>query len=94
MSEPPITVRLPAELRPLCGGRDAVTVAAGDVRALLAALAREHAAVHRRICEDTGVPRQHIGLFVNDDSIRLLAGLDTRLQSGDVVSILPAVSGG
>lgn len=94
MSESPVRVTIPAALRALCGGQDEVLIAAGNVRALLSTLGREHPDLHRRICEDTGVPRTHINVFVNEEHIRWLAGLDTPLKATDVVTILPAVSGG
>ena len=67
---------------------------AADVRELLAELGRQHPQVHVRICDERGDPRPHINVFVNEDHVRARAGLDTPLAAGDVVMILPAVSGG
>jgi MoaD family protein len=67
---------------------------AHTVRELLAELARQFPHVHVRVCDERGDPRPHINVFVNDDHVRTLAGLETRLRPGDVVTILPAVSGG
>jgi sulfur-carrier protein len=64
------------------------------VRELLAQLARQHPQVHVRVCDERGEPRPHINVFVNNDHVRARAGLDTPLAVGDLVSILPAVSGG
>jgi molybdopterin synthase sulfur carrier subunit len=78
-----ITVLLPGILRDYCGGRNRLVLEASDVRSMLAALEQE-----------SGAPRRHLNLFVNSDNTRDLSGLDTTLGPGDVVTILPAVSGG
>jgi MoaD family protein len=89
---------VPQMLRSLCGDaelRDAeLSIRAHDVRELLAELARRHPQVYVRLCDESGQPRPHINVFVNDDHIRARTGLDTSLSAGDLVSILPAVSGG
>jgi len=96
---PEVRVAIPRVLRSLCGGdqplRDGeLSVSARDVRELLAELARQHPQVHVRVCDERGEPRPHINVFVNDDHVRARVGLDTPLAPGDLVSILPAVSGG
>jgi molybdopterin converting factor small subunit len=99
VSVPEIHVMIPAALRSLCGGaarsRNAgLSLRARDVRGLLAELARQHPQVHVRLCDERGEPRPHINVFVNNDHVRARAALDTPLAAGDVVTILPAVSGG
>lgn len=98
MSIPEIRVMIPAALRPFCNGstpwQSELTLPASDVRELLAELARQHPEVHVRLCDERGEPRPHINVFVNNDHVRARAGLDTPLTTGDVVTILPAVSGG
>ena len=96
---PEVRVTIPHELRSLCGGsghlqRREICIRAHDVRALLAELARRHPQVHVRVCDERGEPRPHINVFVNDDHVRGRDGLDTPLAAGDLVMILPAVSGG
>jgi len=90
---PKVRVAIPPELRPLCGGRAELCVIAHDVRELLAQLARQHPQVHVRICDERGDPRPHINVFVNAD-LCARAELDIPLAVGDLVTILPAVSGG
>ncbi|PYR50815.1 MAG: molybdopterin synthase sulfur carrier subunit [Acidobacteria bacterium] len=51
-------------------------------------------AADRNVCDETGTLRRHLNVFVNSDNVRDLDGVDTRLSPGDVVTILPAVSGG
>jgi molybdopterin converting factor small subunit len=64
------------------------------VRAALEHLERSQAALYRNICDETGRVRRHLNVFVNADNVRDLAGVDTALTHGDVVTFLPAVSGG
>lgn len=89
-----VAVSIPSILRPLCAGRAELRIAARDVRALLEELRRLYPEIHRHLCDERGEPRPHINVFVNEDHVRELAGLDTGLKSGDLVTILPAVSGG
>ena len=89
-----ITVHIPAPLRECCAGASEIALDAGNVRAVLAELGRHHPALHRSICDETGEVRRHINLFVNHHHMRDRHGLDTPLTPGDVVTIMPAVSGG
>lgn len=88
-----ITVHVPAVLRDWCGGSAALVVTAPSVRAVLAELERCHPALYRSVCDETGAVRRHVNLFVNT-ALVARDGLDTPLHPGDVVAILPAVSGG
>ena len=89
-----ITVHVPAPLRDCCAGASEIALPATSLRAVLAELERRHPALHRSICDETGAVRRHINLFVNTDHMRDRDGLDTPLTPGDVVTIMPAVSGG
>jgi molybdopterin converting factor small subunit len=90
----PITVRVPMPLRATCGGASELSLAAPSVRAVLEELERSHPALHRSVCDETGAVRRHINVFVNTSHVRDRGGLDAPLAAGDVVIILPAVSGG
>ncbi len=89
-----ITIRFPGLLRDSCDGASDLTLSAPSVRAALDLIGRSHPLLYRNICDETGAVRRHIGLFVNALHMRDCAGLDTALVPGDVVTILPAVSGG
>ena len=89
-----ITVLIPGPLREYSGSAAEIVIEAASVGEALRALERSHAPLHRCVCDELGRVRRHINLFVNDDHIRERNGLDTALVSGDVLSILPAVSGG
>ena len=89
-----ITVRVPMPLRATCGGASELPLMADTVRAALAELERTQPALHRSVCDETGAVRRHINVFVNTSHVRDRGGLDAPLAAGDVVIILPAVSGG
>jgi len=89
-----VTVLIPGPLHASAGGASRISVEAGSLRAVLDELERRHPELHRSICDETGAVRRHINLFVNNHHMRDRDGLDTPLSTGDVVSILPAVSGG
>ncbi len=89
-----VSVLIPGPLRDYCGGASQLDVSAPTVRAALEDLERRHPALYRNVCDETGKVRRHINVFVNTSHMRDLEGLDTPLSPGDVVTILPAVSGG
>jgi molybdopterin synthase sulfur carrier subunit len=89
-----IIVHVPPPLRPGCGGAAELALEAATVRDALHALEREYPDLYRGVCDDAGAVRRHVNLFVNNDHIRQRDGLDTPLAPGDVLSIMPSVSGG
>jgi MoaD family protein len=89
-----VAIRVPGPLRPYCDGARELRLDAPTVRAALETLERDHPALHRNICDETGAVRRHVNIFVNTGNIRDGNGLDTALAPGDVVTVLPAVSGG
>jgi sulfur-carrier protein len=91
---PMITIYLPGPLRGYCAGATELSIAAHTVRAALQDLERTQFALYRNVCDETGAVRRHLNVFVNSDNVRDLNGVDTTLTTGDVVTILPSVSGG
>ncbi|HUL77239.1 MAG TPA: MoaD/ThiS family protein [Vicinamibacteria bacterium] len=91
---PLVTIHLTAPLRPYSAGAARLSIAAGTVREALAQLELNEAALYRNLCDETGALRPHLNVFVNSDNARDLRGVDTILRTGDVVTFLPAVSGG
>jgi molybdopterin synthase sulfur carrier subunit len=89
-----ITIHVPGALRAYCEGASELVLAAPSVRAALEQLERSHLSLYRSVCDETGTVRRHVNLFVNTSHVRDLEGLDTALVSGDVIMILPAISGG
>lgn len=91
---PTITLYVPGPLRVYCAGASELSISADTVRAALEDLERSQFALYRNVCDETGRVRRHLNVFVNADNVRDLAGIDTPLAPGDVLTILPAVSGG
>jgi MoaD family protein len=87
-------VHLPSALRDCCNGARELPLEAASVRAALERLEQSHPALYRSVCDETGAVRRHVNLFVNNDHVRDRQGLDTPLADGDVLTIMPAVSGG
>ena len=86
----PVAVRIPTALRPIAGGQAVIEAEGTTVRAVVGAIE----GVRQRVLDDQGRVRVHVNLFVNGAHIRELDGLDTAVEDGDEVVILPAVSGG
>lgn len=89
-----ITIQIPAVLRAYCAGASQLSLSAQSVRSALECIERSHPALYRSVCDETGAVRRHVNLFVNAAHVRDREGLDTALVPGDVLTIMPAVSGG
>ena len=81
-------------LRGYCEGASELMLSASSVRVALEELERRHPSLYRNVCDETGTVRRHVNLFVNTSHVRDREGLDSALVPGDVVTILPAISGG
>jgi len=91
---PDITLHVAGPLRTYCAGASQLPISAHTVRGALEDLERSQLALYRNVCDESGKVRKHLNVFVNSDNVRNLNGVDTALMPGDVVTILPAVSGG
>ncbi len=90
-----VRLTIPSPLRPFSQGRGAVEVSgAATVGAALEALGTLYPGVRDRVLTEQGRLRPHVNVFVGEESIRFLDGLDTPLPDGSEVAILPALSGG
>ncbi|MBI3941914.1 MAG: MoaD/ThiS family protein [Chloroflexi bacterium] len=89
-----IKVRLPAQLRAMYKTATVVTVEATTVAELLAQLDRFVPGLRDRLCEPDGTPRRYINIFVGQEEIRHLAGVETRLSPDMEVWIIPSIAGG
>jgi molybdopterin converting factor small subunit len=90
-----VTIQIPATLRAYCRTATAeLIISAATVRVALEQIERTHPSLYHGICDETGAVRSHVHLFVNNTFIHDRKGLDTALVPGDVLSIMPAVSGG
>jgi molybdopterin converting factor small subunit len=89
-----VIVRIPAQLRSLSGGNSEVPVEGATVAEAFKALEASHPGFADRLFDDTGKLRRFVNVFVADEDIRFLEGVDTPLSPGATVSIVPAVAGG
>ena len=89
-----VTVRVPTTLRTLTSGQSEVQVEGETVAAVLDALESDHPGFKDRLLDEEGGLRRFVNLFVADDDVRFLKGLDTPVPAGETVSIIPAVAGG
>lgn len=89
-----VTIRIPTTLRPLSGGNSTVKVEGETLAEVLGQLEEAHPGFRDRLFDDEGKLRRFVNLFVSDDDVRYLDGLDTRVPDGETVSIIPAVAGG
>ncbi len=89
-----VNVYIPTPFRRHTGGQSRVQVEAVTVGELLRSLAREYPDLAGRILDGQGGVQNYLNVFVNEEEIRSLAGLDTPLKAGDEVSLIPAMAGG
>ena len=89
-----VTVRIPTTLRPLAGGSSEVSVEGDTVGEVLGALDAAHPGFNDRLLDERGDLRKFVNVFVADDDVRFLDGLDTTVPDGETVAIIPAVAGG
>jgi molybdopterin converting factor small subunit len=89
-----VSVRIPTTLRTLTGGESEVKTEGATVRDVLAGLDAAHPGFSERLLDADGGLRRFVNVFVADDDIRFLDGLDTAVPEGETVAIIPAVAGG
>jgi molybdopterin synthase sulfur carrier subunit len=89
-----VTVRIPTTMRPISGGSSTVTVEGDTLADVLANLEAAHPGFKERLFDDTGDLRKFVNVFVADDDVRYLDGVNTKVPAGETVSIIPAVAGG
>ncbi|MEZ0094284.1 MoaD/ThiS family protein [Streptacidiphilus sp. EB129] len=88
-----IEVRIPTILRPYTDGAKAVEGDGATLDALFADLDARHPGIRERLV-DAGQLRRFVNVYLNDEDVRFLDGINTALGAGDSVTILPAVAGG
>lgn len=88
------TVRIPPVLRPSVGGEREVDASGENVGEVLNALASEHPETRGQLFGDGGELNRYVNVYLNDEDVRVLDGLDTGVSDGDTVVILPAMAGG
>ena len=88
-----LEVRIPTILRTYTDGEKAVTGDGGSLSALIDDLESNHPGLKERLIED-GDLRRFVNVYVNDEDVRFIGGLEAELTDGDQVVVLPAVAGG
>ena len=88
-----VTLRLPSTLSAYSGGKSQIQLRADTVEQLLEVLERLHPMVWERLCTQDGHVRDHVKIFVNNEMISGPNGLQTSLQPGQEVIVLPSPSG-
>ncbi len=81
-------------LRPTVGGERVVAAEGSTLRELIANVDQRHPGFAGQLIEPDGTQRRFVNIYVNDEDVRYLQGLETPVAEGDVVSVLPAVAGG
>ncbi len=87
-------VRIPTPLRRFTGGAEAVSADGATVGALVDSIESNHPGIKERLCDEAGEVRRFVNIFVNGEDIRFINNLDTPVNEGDEVSIVPAIAGG
>ncbi|HEY8637746.1 MAG TPA: ubiquitin-like small modifier protein 1 [Solirubrobacteraceae bacterium] len=88
------TVRIPPVLRPSTNGEKEVSADGGSVGDVLHSLAQSHPATEGQLFGEGGELNRYVNVYLNDEDVRVLDGLDTSVGEGDVLVILPAMAGG
>ena len=88
-----IEVRIPTILRTYTDGAKTVEGSGDTLRSLIADLETRHPGISDRIVDDAGL-RRFVNVYLNDEDVRFLDGIDTAVSDGDSVTVLPAVAGG
>jgi sulfur-carrier protein len=89
-----VEVRVPTVLRKHTGGARVVQAQGADVAAVLDDLDQQFPGLKQEVMNEEGKVRQFVNIYVNDEDIRYLQSLKTRVEEGDSLAILPAVAGG
>ncbi len=89
-----VEVRIPTVLRKLTSGAQVVQAEGETVGALLEDLEKRYPGIRSQLTDEKGEIHRFVNIYCNDEDIRFLNRLDTKLDDGDVVAILPALAGG
>lgn len=89
-----VTVRIPTPLRRLTKGMEEVKAEGSTVAEVIEYLDREFPGLKERICDENGDVRKFVNIYVNQEDIRFLDNITTKLKDGDEISIVPAIAGG
>jgi sulfur-carrier protein len=89
-----VEIRVPTILRTYTDGQKVVAATGDSLDELLTDLDSRHPGIRARLITEDGSLHRFVNIYVNDEDVRYLQGLETPVAEGDVISILPAVAGG
>jgi molybdopterin synthase sulfur carrier subunit len=89
-----VEVRIPTVFRKYTDGRAVVTVEPGTIADVIDQLGNSHAGLRDQLLTEDGGLHRFVNVYVNDEDVRYLEKLDTKVSEGDTVSLLPSVAGG
>ena len=88
------TIRIPPVLRPAVGGERELSADGGSVGEILRAVAESHPETQSQLFAADGGLNRYVNVYLNDEDVRVLEGLDTEVGASDTLVILPAMAGG
>jgi sulfur-carrier protein len=88
------TVRIPPVLRPSVGGEKELTASGASVGEILRSVAERHPDTQGQLFAEDGQLNRYVNVYLNDEDVRVLDGLDTSVDESDTLVILPAMAGG
>jgi molybdopterin synthase sulfur carrier subunit len=88
-----VEVSIPTILRTYTGGAKGVEASGATLKAVIDDLEASHPGIAERLVDEAGL-RRFVNVYLNDEDVRFLSGLDTEVSDGDSLTILPAVAGG
>lgn len=89
-----VTVKIPTQLRTLTGGSSEVEASGATLAELIDDLESTHPGIKERLVDESGALRRFVNVYLGDEDVRFLDGIQTPLAEGGSVSIIPAVAGG
>jgi molybdopterin synthase sulfur carrier subunit len=89
-----VTVKIPTVLRKHTDGNATIEASGGDVKELIHDIVRQYPDFKDKVLSDDGQLHRFINVYANDEDVRYLEGVSTKVSDGDTVAILPAVAGG
>jgi len=87
-------IHIPTPLRQYAGKQATVEVKGDSIADALSGLVARHPDLRRHLYTDDGKLRAFVNVYLNDEDVRFLGGLETPVKDGDTVTVLPAVAGG
>ena len=88
------TIKIPPVLRPSVGGEKEVQASGENIGDVLRSLASDHPSTESQLFSADGQLNRYVNVYLNDEDVRVLGGLDTAVSESDTVVILPAMAGG